>query len=279
MKGFIKIFQVCGDDLFNSSQVFTANFFSEGKVHDADKNKNPELGVHQQSDIGNKPFIAANRPLEKGFHGGWEGTFAAMHGGYPHMFENLAPSKTKTWLGQTSSQPISNLPILVPFAHKGGPGFPNRGIAADAPYISEKNYEQVERLNRQLRLGDGGGFRPDMKPLGGPWITSNAATGVAFDGMAPFQPVSPPRGSHHRAAGQGGAAAEAATTTAGRAAHNAPFVCSAWQRRLPSQTFSSFGYAGEPFVDDPYRLFDRMVREQVCAPPDPISPLPLQKAF
>ena len=101
-----------------------------------------------------RPFIAANRPLEKGSHGGWEGTFAARHGGYPHMFESLAPSKSRRWLGQTDVKTVSALPVLVPYASKGGPGYAHRAIATDEPYMSDPSHDAVERLNRQVGYCD-----------------------------------------------------------------------------------------------------------------------------
>ena len=204
-----------------------------------------------------RPFIAATRPLEKGHHGGWEGTFAARHGGFPHMFENLAPSKSKRWLGQTDTKAVSALPVLVPYASKGGPGYPHRAIATDEPYMSDANHDAVERLNRQLRLGDGDGFRPPASRAAVPWMTA-PARGGAFDGMAPYRSAPPPAPSEARRRD-----AEAARERAGRAAHAAPFVAAGREGRRAGEGFGRYPYVGEPFVDDTYAQFDRMVTEGI----------------
>jgi hypothetical protein len=173
------------------------------------------------------------------------------------MFESLAPSKSKTWLGQPTTQAVNSLPILVPFASKGGPGYANRTISGDAPYLSDGNFDTIETLNRHLRLGAGNGFRPPAKPAGPPWMSAPPHS-ATFDGMAPFRDAIPPGGDGalRRRAG------DAAREQAGRTVHGAPFVTSAWERRLPTDAFGRYAYMAEPYVDDPYKLFDHMVKDR-----------------
>jgi hypothetical protein len=148
--------------------------------------------------------------------------------------------------------------MLVPFASKGGPGYANRTIAGDEPYISDGNFDTVERLNRHLRLGGGNGFRPPAKPAGPPWMSA-PAHGTTFDGMTPFRAAIPPVGGD----GERRRRAENGTRErAGRTVHAAPFVTSAWERRLPADVFGRYAYMPEPYVDDPYTLFDHMVKDR-----------------
>lgn len=173
------------------------------------------------------------------------------------MFENLAPSKSKRWLGQIDTKKVSTLPVLVPYASKGGPGYAHRAIATDEPYISDASHDAVERLNRQLRLGYGDGFRPPAGRAAIPWMTAPARGGT-FDGMAPYRAPPPPPSSEARRRD-----AEVARERAARAAHTGPFVCPARERRLPAEGFGTFPYVGEPFVEDAVKLFDHMVKESV----------------
>lgn len=172
------------------------------------------------------------------------------------MFESLAPSKSKTWLGQPTTKAVSSLPMLVPFASKGGPGYANRAISGDAPYLSEGNFDSVERLNRHLRLGDANGFRPPAKPAGPPWMPV-PPHGATFDGLAPFRAVTPPGGGARRPKADAGA-----QERAGRTVHGAPFITSAWERRLPADGFGRYAYMPEPYVEDPHKLFDQMVKDR-----------------
>jgi hypothetical protein len=78
---------------------------------DQEKRKNMERVMEATKNFSHRAFVTGNRPLDHEHHGGWEGTFAALHGGFPHMFENLAPTKTRQWLGLTASKPLQQMPV------------------------------------------------------------------------------------------------------------------------------------------------------------------------
>ena len=75
---------------------------------DQDRQRNLERVLDAQKNFSHKAFVTAAAPAEKGGHGGWEGTFAARHGGYPHMFEKSAPEKSGAWLGKVPDHPVEH---------------------------------------------------------------------------------------------------------------------------------------------------------------------------
>jgi hypothetical protein len=111
------------------------------------------------------------------------------------MFESTCPEKSKRWLGQVENKGGNTMPMLVKFPSKSGPGVPGRSIGGGDPtYESDFNYDKVEKLNRQLKLGAGCGFRSDKRPDARPWITTQVHP-RGFDGMAPYQEVDQPPSS------------------------------------------------------------------------------------
>ena len=123
---------------------------------DQDKHKNLQRVLEQNKNFSHKAFVTAAPLPEKGSHGGWEGTFAARHGGYAHMFESIAPEKSMRWLGNIETQPVNTMPVLVPYPSKSGPGFADRAISGEYRYESEFNYDEVQpapapRLCRSAR--------------------------------------------------------------------------------------------------------------------------------
>jgi hypothetical protein len=145
--------------------------------------------------------------------------------------------------------------MLVKFPSKSGPGFPGRSIGGGDPtYESEFNYDKVERLNRQLKLGAGPGFRNNKKPDARPWITTQIHP-RGFDGMAIYQEVEqPPSGRPIQSK---------ASLLASRPEHGAPFVSAAPAKRLPTETFGSFTYVGDEYCDNVHKRFSSMVEEQM----------------
>ena len=85
---------------------FIASHLPGDTFIDQDKQRNLERVLDSQKNFSHKAFVTAAAPAEKGGHGGWEGTFAARHGGYPHMFEKSAPEKSGAWLGKVPDHPV-----------------------------------------------------------------------------------------------------------------------------------------------------------------------------
>ena len=221
---------------------------------DKDRRNNLERAIDGNRNFSHKAFVSANPPNDsKANHGGWEGTFALRHGGWPHMFEATCPEKSKRWLGQVDSKTGNTMPMLVKYPSKSGPGFPGRSIGGDPTYESEFNYEQVERLNRQLKLGAGAGFRNEKNRNARSWITTRVHPS-GFDGMSAYQEVEQPPSSRP--------IISKASLLASRPEHGAPFVSAAAERRLPTETFGSFTYVGEEYIDNVHKHFSKMVEEQ-----------------
>ena len=224
---------------------------------DMQKRKNLEGAMARTRDFSHKAFIASNPPNDgKARHGGWEGTFAARHGGYPHMFETTCPEKTKRWLGQVENRTGNTMPMLVKYPSKSAPGFPGRSIGGGDPaYESEFNFDKIEALNRQLKLGEGPGFRTEKKSSARPWIN----TGVhprGFDGMAVFQDV------QQQTTSRSGSSVSKAAQLASRPEHARPFISAAPTRRLPTETFGTFSYMGEDYVDNVSKQLDKIMAAQ-----------------
>ena len=183
-----------------------------------ERRKNLERAMEGNKNFSHRAFITANPPNDsKARHGGWEGTFASRHGGYPHMFESVCPEKSKAWLGKTENKTGNTMPMLVKFPSKSGPGFPGRGIGGDPAYESEFNFEKIERLNRQLKLGAGSGFRSDMRKYSRPWITTDVRS-RSSDIMAVYKEVEQTASARP--------IVSKASLLASRPAHSAPFISS-----------------------------------------------------
>ena len=136
---------------------------NKGKSHEKRKRQQDQINQSQHP-VHEKAFISTCPSGDiKSKHGGWEGTFAIKHGGFPHMFENLMPSKSRTWLGDKAEKPLQKMPVLVKYPDQGGPGYPDRTLGKDYKYVSEQNFDMVERLNRGYKLGLGSGFRNEEK--------------------------------------------------------------------------------------------------------------------
>jgi hypothetical protein len=221
---------------------------------DKDRRKNLERAVDGNRNFSHKSFVSANPPNDsKANHGGWEGTFAGRHGGYAHMFEATCPEKSTRWLGKVENKTGNTMPMLVKYPSKSGPGFPGRNIGGTDPtYESEFNYDQVERLNRQLKLGAGPGFRRPKDPEARPWITTQTHPG-GFSGMSVYQEV------EQRPAGR--PVASRASLLVSRPEHGVPFVSAAAARRLPTETFGSYNYMGDEYLDNVHKHFTHMVEE------------------
>ena len=222
---------------------------------DKDRRKNLERAADGNRNFSHKAFISANPPNDvKARHAGWEGTFAQRHGGYPHMFEAVCPEKSKRWLGQVDNPTGNTMPMLVKYPSKSGPGFPGRSIGGGDPtYESEFNYDKIERLNRNLKLGLGAGFRSEKKSDARPWITTQVHP-RGFDGMSAYQEVEQPPAARPLVS--------KASLLASRPEHQAPFVSAAPTRRLPTETFGTFAYVGDEYVDNVHKHFSTMVQEQ-----------------
>jgi len=194
------------------------------------------------------------------------------------MFENLAPNKTRQWLGATGTKPVQPMPMLVKYPSKSGPGFPNRTLGEEYPYSSEMNHDTVEKMNQRLRLGLGGGFRgggsrdgkknnSDGRPPPVPWMTTTQHP-------RSFNEPRYAEGDGSRSGGLkasdgsvpgGMAALSKAAELAARAQHNAPFISAAPERKLPADLFGRYGYMEEEFVDDVHKRFTQTVEGEIKA--------------
>jgi|EP00802_Teleaulax_amphioxeia_P018890 hypothetical protein len=222
---------------------------------DRDRRKNLERAMDSNRNFSHKAFVSSNPPNDsKAKHGGWEGTFAQRHGGFPHMFEATCPEKSMRWLGKVENKTGNTMPMLVKFPSRSGPGFPGRNIGGGDPtYECEFNYDKVERLNRELKLGAGSGFRKPKNPDARPWITTQVHPG-GFSGMSVYQEVDQPPA--------GRPVASRASLLVSRPEHGAPFVSAAAARRLPTETFGTYNYVGDEYVDNVHKRFTHMVEEQ-----------------
>lgn len=184
--------------------------------------------------------MTANPPTDTVKHGALDGTFSKNHGGYPHMFEALAPPKDSRWLGKIEGSMVNPMPVLVSAPKLGGPGYATRTIGKDSGYESEFNHERVESLNRQYKLGYGPGFRAEVgqggrgKPV--KWNTTRAQPG-AFDADGSVFKKSAKQESNvsqqHVTRYMSRAAALAARTN-----HASPFISAASERKLPTEVSS-----------------------------------------
>uniref|UniRef100_A0A7S0EHP3 Uncharacterized protein n=1 Tax=Hanusia phi TaxID=3032 RepID=A0A7S0EHP3_9CRYP len=226
------------------------------KTHEKRKRKNEQM-IQGQLPVHDKAFIATCPAGDiKSKHGGWEGTFAYKHGGFPHMFENLMPSKSRTWLGDKLSEPLQKMPVLVKYPDQGGPGYPARSLGKDYQYMSENNFDMVERLNRSYKLGLGPGFRSEEKIKRAPWITTSSKAAL-FDPFEPFKETNV------------GVSRERSTQRRGvplhLAEHNTPFISASKARRLPTELFGSFSYIPDQYVEDGFTKFGAMVEKRARA--------------
>ena len=114
-------------------------------------------------------------------------------------------------------RPVEPKHIIPGRAFCSGPGFPGRGIGGDPAYESEFNFEKIERLNRQLKLSAGSGFRSDMRKYSRPWITTDVRS-RSSDIMAVYKEVEQTASARP--------IVSKASLLASRPAHSAPFISS-----------------------------------------------------
>jgi len=234
---------------------------------DKDKTQNMQRLLASHKNFSHKPFITSLPPTDVVKNGALDGTFSKLHGGFPHMFENLAPEKSGRWLGKIDGKMVNPMPVLVNGCKMDGPGFPTRTIGGEPRYESEFNNDQVEKLNRQLRLGYGPGFRVEedkskRKGEGAmPWKTGRIQPdsfdkdGTAFKKTAddPNMAVSKQYVAKY---------VSRAAALAARANHSSPFISATSERKLPNEVFGTFGYVPEPYIDDTYKHYDSMVKKR-----------------
>lgn len=145
-----------------------------------------EAALNRNKEFSHKPFNSSMPVFpERGNFGGWSGTFAKNHGGYPHMFETDPDAPDPV----PQKAPLQKKPVYVNVPKKNRIGYANRGLGEDPEFINPGDIRTQERMNQGFRWGLGDVYRPKCKSAE-PFKFSTPA-GV-FDGNASMKSVDVP---------------------------------------------------------------------------------------